>query len=95
MCSYEQIFIHDANILTQRAKRPHKHPTEEQKLDMFIHFSAFVTITKERVDDKKIAILTVKTTLEHVQVPPLASRSIFNMDLGPNVVRMMSDTACT
>jgi hypothetical protein len=37
----------------------------------------------------------VETMLEYVQVPPLASRSIFNMDLGPNVVRMMSATPCT
>jgi hypothetical protein len=27
-------------------------------------------------------------------IPPPASRSIFSMDLGPNVVRMMSATAC-
>jgi hypothetical protein len=27
-------------------------------------------------------------------LPPVASSSIFNMDLGPNVVRIMSATAC-
>jgi hypothetical protein len=27
-------------------------------------------------------------------LPPAASSSIFNMDLGPNVVRIMSATAC-
>ena len=29
-----------------------------------------------------------------METPPLASSNIFNIDLGPNVVRMISATAC-
>jgi hypothetical protein len=39
--------------------------------------------TMQRIDYKQV-----------FGIPPPASRSIFSMDLGPNVVRMMSATAC-
>lgn len=42
-----------------------------------------------RSNSRNIAFPSLVTT-----IPPAASRSIFSMDLGPNVVRIMSATAC-
>jgi hypothetical protein len=42
------------------------------------------------IKKKKKCIEKKKKTI----LPPAASSSIFNMDLGPNVVRIMSATAC-
>jgi hypothetical protein len=58
-----------------------------------IAYSALVINTKDGRQKCDIALLRLRWKC--LQVPPLASRSIFNMDLGPNVVRMMSATACT
>ena len=46
-------------------------------------------------DFKKHAIRTSRRNSEERQnIPPVASSSIFSMDRGPRVVRMMSATAC-
>ena len=46
-----------------------------------------------RVDSREDAICVVVVVVVVVVVPPEASKIIFNIDLGPSVVRMMSLTA--